>query len=248
MNRETANVLLLLVGGALVKIAVDGSYVRYVKPGLLPYLLAAALLIIVLGIAAIARDVRRGQAPDADDDSDGHRHGTRPYWMLLVPAAVILFVAPPALGASSVGSSTAQQTMGAPEKTAFPPLPDGPAPEVPLLEVIGRAARDSTGSLEHRRITTAGFVLATGHGGSARVDGGRDGLDLARVLIICCAADARTIRVHLDGNLGDIPEGTWLSVTGVVQTGSATAGTGYTPTLTVTHASRIPAPVNTYAY
>ncbi|WAM19436.1 TIGR03943 family putative permease subunit [Rhodococcus sp. JS3073] len=237
MNRETANVLLLLVGGALVKIAVDGSYVRYVKPGLLPYLLAAALVIIVLGIAAIAHDIRRGQAPDADE----HRHSTRPYWMLLIPAAMILFVAPPALRASSVGSSTAQQTMAAPDKTAFPPLPDGPAPEVPLLEVIGRAARDRAGSLDDRQITTAGFVLAT------RNDG-RDGLDLARILIICCAADARTIRVHLDGNLGDIPEGTWLSVTGDVQPDTATADTGYTPTLTVTDVRRIPAPANTYAY
>lgn len=100
--------------------------------------------------------------------------------------------------------------------------------------------------LDNRQITTAGFVVATR--GSARVDGGRGGLDLARVLIICCAADARTIRVHLDGNLGDIPEGTWLSVTGVVQTGSAAPDTGYTPTLTVTDVRRIPAPANTYAY
>ena len=113
MNRETANVLLLLVGGTLIKIAADGSYVRYVKPGFLPYLLASALVIVVLAVAAIAADVRRGQADDGH--ADGHRHSTRPYWMLLVPAAVILFVAPPALGVSSVGSSTVQQTMTAPE-------------------------------------------------------------------------------------------------------------------------------------
>ncbi len=241
MNRETANVLLLLVGGTLIKIAADGSYVRYVKPGLLPYLLASALVIVVLAVAAIAADVRRGQADDGH--ADGHRHSTRPYWMLLVPAAVILFVAPPALGVSSVGSSTVPHTMSAPEKSAFPPLPDVAAPELSLLDVIGRAARDSTGSLDGREITTTGFVVATTDNGD---------VDLARVLITCCAADARTIRVHLDGNVGGaldaIPEGSWLSVTGVVLPGSADAETNYTPTLTVTNAVRISAPANTYAY
>ncbi|WP_338888052.1 TIGR03943 family putative permease subunit [Rhodococcus sovatensis] len=245
MNRETANVLLLLVGGTLIKIAADGSYVRYVKPGLLPYLLASALVIVVLAVAAIAADVRRGQAAD-DGHADGHRHSTRPYWMLLVPAAVILFVAPPAIGVSSVGPSTAQQTMAAPEKSAFPPLPDGAAPELSLLDLIGRAARDSTGSLDGREITTTGFLVAT----SDNADNAD--FDLARVLIICCAADARTIRVHLGGNLGgnfgSIPDGTWLSVTGVVLPGSADAETNYTPTLTVTDVVRIPAPANTYAY
>ncbi|WP_235214852.1 hypothetical protein [Rhodococcus opacus] len=56
------------------------------------------------------------------------------------------------------------------------------------------------------------------------------------------------MRVHLDGNLGYIQDGTWLSVTGVVQTDSASAATGYTPTLTVIHLQRIAAPTNTYEY
>ncbi len=97
MRRETQNVLLILVGGAIVKIALDGSFVRYVKPGLHPYLLISGTIIIALAVAAIARDVARG-GPGPDD----HSHSSRPYWMLLLPAALILFVAPPALGVSSV--------------------------------------------------------------------------------------------------------------------------------------------------
>ncbi|WP_235214851.1 TIGR03943 family putative permease subunit [Rhodococcus opacus] len=159
-----------------MKILLDGTYVRYVKPGLFPYLLAAAIVIIVLGIAAIVRDVRRGHA----DTDEGHRHTTQPYWLLLIPAAVILFAAPPALGASSVGSSASQEVMTAPGKTAFPPIPDGAAPQMPLLEVIQRSVRDSTGSLDGRQITVSGFVIATSNGGAARIDGGRDSLDLAR--------------------------------------------------------------------
>ena len=38
MRRETANVLLVLLGGALLKIAWNDTYLRYVKPSLLPFL------------------------------------------------------------------------------------------------------------------------------------------------------------------------------------------------------------------
>ncbi|MFD4365941.1 TIGR03943 family putative permease subunit [Rhodococcus sp. NPDC058521] len=244
MSREVANVLLLLTGGALLKITVDGTYVRYVKPGLFPYLLAAGAVIVLLAAVAIARDIRAGRA--ADDHTGGHTHSARPYWMLLAPVTVVLFVAPPALGASSVGTPTArEEPVVASEMTAFPPLPGGDAPEVPLLDVVQRAARDSTGSLDGREITVSGFAVETSNGGSARMDGTREGLDLARVVIVCCAADARSVRLHLDGKLGEIPQGTWLSVTGVVRPDSAPART---PTLTVTGVERIPAPDNTYAY
>jgi len=36
VKRETQNILLILLGGALVKIAVNGDYLRYVKPAQQP--------------------------------------------------------------------------------------------------------------------------------------------------------------------------------------------------------------------
>lgn len=225
MKRETQNVLLVLVGGAMVKIALDGSFVRYVKPSLHPYLLISGVVIVGLALAAIVRDVRRGGPAE-----NGHSHSSRPYWMLLVPAALILFVAPPALGVSSVSDRVVES--GPLERTAFPPLPDGDAPEVPLLDVVQRAARDSTGSLDGREITVTGM----------RVDNPDGTVDLARILIICCAADARSIRIHLDRNL----DGDWLRVRGTV--GESSLETGNIPTMTVTGVEQIPAPENTYAY
>ena len=41
MRRETQNVLLVLLGGALLKIALTGTYLRYVKPSLFPWLVLA---------------------------------------------------------------------------------------------------------------------------------------------------------------------------------------------------------------
>ncbi|OZF55926.1 TIGR03943 family protein [Rhodococcus sp. 14-2470-1b] len=225
MRRETQNVLLLLVGGAMVKISVDGSFLRYVKPSLHPYLLASGIFIVGLAVVAIVRDVRRGGP--ADDD---HAHSSRPYWMLLLPAALILFVAPPALDVSSVSDRVV--AAGPVQRTAFPPLPDGEAPEVSLLDVVQRAARDSTGSLDDREITVTGI----------RVENPDGSVDLARILIICCAADARSIRIHLDRDV----EGEWLRVRGTV--GESSPETGNIPTMTVTGVEQIDEPENTYAY
>ncbi|MBY4127701.1 TIGR03943 family protein [Rhodococcus fascians] len=244
MKREVQNVLLLLFGGAIVKISLDGSFVRYVKPSLHPYLLIAGALIVALAAASIFADIRRGRP------IDGHDHDARPYWLLLVPIAVVLVVAPPALGVSSVGDRSVA-AVSSTEKTPFPPLPDGQSPDVPLLDVVQRAVRDSEGSLDGREISVTGFAVATANGGSPRVDGTTDGLDLARVLIICCAADARSIRIHLDTNsvaLESVPEGSWLQLTGVVDASTATEATAFTPTMTVSTARRIDPPTNTYAY
>ncbi|MFC8182541.1 TIGR03943 family putative permease subunit [Rhodococcus sp. NPDC057297] len=225
MRRETQNVLLLLVGGAMVKISVDGSFLRYVKPSLHPYLVASGIFIVGLAVVAIVRDVRRG-GPAHDD----HAHSSRPYWMLLLPAALILFVAPPALDVSSVSDRVV--AAGPVQRTAFPPLPDGEAPEVPLLDVVQRAARDSTGSLDDREITVTGIRVANPDGS----------VDLARILIICCAADARSIRIHLDRDV----EGEWLRVRGTV--GKSSPETGNIPTMAVTGVEQIDEPENTYAY
>lgn len=225
MRRETQNVLLLLVGGAMVKISVDGSFLRYVKPSLHPYLLVSGIFIVGLALVAIVRDVRRGGPVD-----DDHAHSSRPYWMLLLPAALILFVAPPALDVSSVSDRVV--AAGPVQRTAFPPLPDGEAPEVPLLDVVQRAARDSTGSLDDREITVTGI----------RVQNPDGSVDLARILIICCAADARSIRIHLDRDV----EGEWLRVRGTV--GESSPETGNIPTMTVTGVEQIDEPENTYAY
>ena len=51
MSRETENALLLLLGLATAIITISGVYTRYVKPSLLPWLAAVAVLLIVLALA-----------------------------------------------------------------------------------------------------------------------------------------------------------------------------------------------------
>ena len=62
MRRETQNVLLILLGGALVKIALNGDYLRYVKPAQQPWIIAGGAVMLVLGAVAILRDLAAARA------------------------------------------------------------------------------------------------------------------------------------------------------------------------------------------
>jgi uncharacterized repeat protein (TIGR03943 family) len=186
------SVVLLLAGGALVRTAWTGTYVRYVKPGLQWYLIAAGLVLIVVAAVNLARP---------SDDEHAHAH-LEVSWLVLVPALALLLVAPPALGSYAAGRGGT--ALGAAADSDFPPLPAGDPVRVSLLEYASRAVFDKGRSLQGRTVSMSGFIV---------VDGDRR--YLTRMIITCCAADARPVKVGLDGAL---PPGTaadtWLEVTG----------------------------------
>src|SRR5439155_6642153 len=112
VNRDTQSVLLALLGGAVVRISADETYLRYVKAWTRPYLLTAGLLLVVLGLVSLWREHRAARpdlpAPGAagDDGAVGpaereagrdHGHGPAAAWLLLLPIFAIFLVAPPAL-------------------------------------------------------------------------------------------------------------------------------------------------------
>lgn len=237
MSRGTQNTLLLLVGLSVVVMAVKGSYLHYVKPSLLPWLIAAAVVLIALAVAAIVRDLRHGA--EVADDADGHRHRHWLVWVLLVPIVLTTFVVPPPLGANGATPEAVAATES--QRRPFPPLPAGHAPTVSLPDVLMRAATDSTDSLDGRLITVTGFTLKY-----------PESTDLARVVIVCCAADAQLARIHLSGPAVGVAAGyqedTWLQVEGTVTPGTSTPATNFIPTLAVTSVRRIDKPANTYAY
>jgi uncharacterized repeat protein (TIGR03943 family) len=236
MSRGTQNALLLLVGLSIVVMAIKGSYLHYVKPALLPWLIAAAVVLIALAVVALVQDLRHGSD---DGDDAGHRHRPWLVWLLLLPIALTVFVVPPPLGAH--GAAPEAVAAVEPQKRAFPPLPAGQAPVVSIPDVLMRAATDSTNSLDGRLITLTGFTLKY-----------PNSTDLGRVVIVCCAADAQLARVHLSGpgvaDAASHPEDTWLQVEGTVVPGSSTAATNFIPTVAVSRVKRIDKPANTYAY
>ena len=239
MSRETQNTVLLLVGISIVMITASGAFTRYVKPGLLAWLAASAVLLIALALLAIIGDIRRG-GPRASDHDQAHTDKAGIVWLLVVPVLILIFVTPPALRPSAATPSVSSVSNDVLNQ-AFPPLPAGTAPDVSLPEVLMRAAHDTTGSLTNRSITVTGFVLNEAQG-----------VDLGRIVIICCAADAQLARIHLGGpaagNASGLPDNTWLRVEGEVTTVARQPNSVNIPTLQATTVARIDAPANPYAY
>jgi uncharacterized repeat protein (TIGR03943 family) len=238
MTRETENAVLLLVGICTAIITITGTYTRYVKPSLLPWLAGAAVLLIALALVSIIRDIRRGSREGAHDVDHKHRPGTA--WLLFVPIAFLGFIVPPAI-TPEAAAPTVVEVSTTVLRRPFPPLPDERAPTLSLPELLVRIARDSANTLDDRLVTVTGFTFK----GDGRTD-------LARVVIICCAADATLARIRLSGpaapQISSFPENTWLTVEGKIPAGQSVSSVRAIPTMEVFSQRRIAPPANPYAY
>jgi uncharacterized repeat protein (TIGR03943 family) len=239
VRRDTQNVLLVLLGGALIKISATELYLRYVKPANKWYLLTAGAVILALAAASLLHDA--WLARDGRPVPGHHSHDHEPHspWLLLLPVLAIFLVAPPALGADSVQRAAAGNSVTAaagPSSGEFAPLPAGAAPELRLSDFVARAVWDRAGSLAGRDVTLTGFVV---HRGSSA--------ELARLVITCCAADARPMVVRLT-DAPDLPSGSWVRLRARLLPGSATVADGYTPSVQVLDAEPIPEPAEAYEY
>ncbi|MGN7778346.1 TIGR03943 family putative permease subunit [Mycolicibacterium sp. 22603] len=232
MSRETENTLLLLVGLSTAIIAATGSFMRYVKPTLLPWLWITAVVLIALALTAIIGDIRRGPHRHADH---GHRAGIG--WLLIVPIALLTFVVPPALGPQAARPVAGDNVQTAPRRP-FPPLPGGAAPELSLPSLLIRIAQDSAQTLRDREIAVTGFTIREG-----------ERTYLGRIVILCCAADAQLARARLTGpaarSAADLPDGSWVRVRGQVKDLFQQAAV---PEFSVDGVESIPQPENTYAF
>jgi uncharacterized repeat protein (TIGR03943 family) len=236
MSRETENALLLLIGLSTAIITITGTYTRYVKPSLLPWLAGATLLVIALALMAIVRDVRRRSA--ANDD--GHSHSSAVAWLLVVPVALLGFIVPPPITPQAAGPSVLEVSTDV-LRRPYPPLPNERAPTLALPEVLTRLKYDSANTLDGRLVTVTGFTM--NENGST---------SLARVVMICCAADARLERIRLSGpaapQVAAYPENTWLTVEGKIPAGQSDSAGRMIPTMDVFRESRIDPPANPYVY
>jgi len=205
----TQAVVLMLVGGAILRASFTGTYLRYVKAGLQPYLIAAGVLLIAAAVMTLWQAVRNRSAHDhsvAEDDGHGHsHHEPRVGWLLVLPVLGLLLVTPPALGsfaAGKAGSVSAAPASG----SDYPPLPAGDPAQVGLLDYASRALFDDGKSLTGRNIQLTGFITP-----------GPDGNPmLARIVLTCCAADGRPIKVGMTGKVPlDAAPDTWVQVNGV---------------------------------
>ena len=209
----------VLLGSALLRLTLSGSYQRYVREGMRPWLLIAGVVIIAVGLYALLRTTgRRGHQANQPGHSHrherGHEHGHAGEgigvgWLLLAPVAALLLVAPPALG--SYGVDRAAKVDVRAGDRVFDPLPasEGSYP-LSLLEFSQRGFDHQGQSMSGRTVELTGFVA-----GQAA-----DGFELARYQIACCAADAAPVVVVVHGTSGEPPgRDQWVTVTGTYRQG-----------------------------
>jgi uncharacterized repeat protein (TIGR03943 family) len=224
MNRQAQAVVMLLLGGAVLKASVTDMYLRYVKAGLHLFLIGAGVLLILAAVMTLWYDLRGSRESSAhaqegheghahDDDGHGH-HEPRVGWLLILPVLGLLLVAPPALGSYAAGQSGTALSANQ-QSSDFPPLPDGDPATVSVLDYASRAVFDKGRSLGDRRLKLTGFV-------SAAPDGTQY---LTRMILSCCAADARPIKLGMAGaapGTGELASDTWIQVVGAYTNQTAT--------------------------
>jgi uncharacterized repeat protein (TIGR03943 family) len=234
VRRETQNILLVLLGGALLKISFSGLYLNYVKKSLLPLLIAGGAVMIALALVAIIRDIRRGKAVDEHDHDHGHSHSSRSPWLMLLPVLAVFLISPPALGTDVVGSGAdTNQTQRT--RNLLGDLPSGDVIPLSMTEFITRTAWDESGTLDNRKVKLTGFLT--------RADGNTY---LARIAISCCAADARPLKVKLLGDVPALPDEQWVELTGKVVPKSASEQTAWVPSFTVESSTSVAQPAEPY--
>jgi uncharacterized repeat protein (TIGR03943 family) len=203
VNRDTQNTLLVLVGGALVRISVDDTFLRYVKGWMRPGLLAAGVVLVGLGLVSLWRErASRRAAADHGVHSEHGEHGPRVAWLLLLPVLAILLVAPPALG--SYAASRSASAVAEPAGAARTRSPPGDPVTTTLTDYATRAIWEDGRSLAGRRVRLVGFVAPRPGGG----------VYLTRIMLMCCAADGRPVRVAVRDAPASFPADTWVAVTG----------------------------------
>jgi uncharacterized repeat protein (TIGR03943 family) len=275
MRRETQNVLLVLLGGAVLKISLNGEYVRYVKPSLQPWLIAAGVFTIAVAVAGIVRDLRGGSSRRTADLAahPADAHATDSY-----PAGAHPAGAHPAGGHSGHGHAGGDE-HGHEHSSRSPWLLILPALAIFLV---------APPALGADKVLRSESVIAAQPAGSDFVDlpegdapllklgdavtravwddsGSLDNREirlvgftvrtgdgtmyLARLTIGCCAADAAPIKLRLQGAGIDAYEpDTWLEVRGTMVPDTATEANGYVPTFAITSLTPVPAPEDQYEY
>lgn len=221
----------VLVGTVLLRLTLTGTYRRYVRVGMGPFLAVAGVVVLVLGVVTLVRALR--QVRPAHDE---HGHGAdRVGWLLLAPIAVLLLVAPPTLGSYGVDrAATVDIRAGV---STFEPLDPSSAPVSMTLLEFGQRAFDRDGaSFEGVQVQLTGFAVGDD-------DTGGGGFRLARYQIACCAADAAPTVVRVVGLEGaPPPTDQWVTVTGTHHP----AGDADVPELDATTVVPIPVPDDPY--
>ncbi|MCW2501383.1 MAG: hypothetical protein JWN87_3059 [Frankiales bacterium] len=190
MRHRLGSLSAVATGALVLRLVLVHGHTAYVKPSAGPMLVAAAVVLLLAGGAGLLPSAGTEHAPP------------RVAGLLLVPAVLLVVIAPPSLGASYAQHAG----VAGPRPGDSGPLrigADGVA-ALSLWQVVGRVERGS--SLTGVPVRLTGFVAGADREGRAL---------LTRFSVRCCAADATVSQVAVA--LDRVPaKDTWLTVVGTV--------------------------------
>ncbi len=235
MNRDTGNVLLVLLGGAVLRISVGDTYLRYVKSTLqIPLILTGAILVL-LGLVSLWREnpgrgaaaTRRVPAPGLPANAapapgaytghvpavaaDGHvpivdAHG-HAHGTRMAWLLLLPVLAIFLVAPPALGSYAADRST-----VTRVPAQSSDYPPLPAGDPVTMRLDE----YEARAVWDAGRTLADRRfkltGFVTDKPGG--GYYVTRLVITCCAADAVAVRILVSGDAGSFSRDTWVEVTG----------------------------------
>lgn len=256
------NLLMIAAGGVLIWIAVDGTYLRFVRASLLPWVLAAAVALVLIGLILLwadneaklaarvlrepelAKRPRHSAAPSCAG-SAGHDHGrvgSFVPWLLVLPLLALFLIQPRELGAfTAERSKSAQVEKPAADDGGFGPIVGNDPVDVSLIDLNQRALYGGRKTLTGRSLVVTGFV--TQQKGAETGD-----FYVNRLLIACCAADAIPIRAKITGAPIKYETETWLKITGTYAGNEEPSDPNLDPLpiIQVDEVERIPVPKEPY--
>ncbi|MEK9809202.1 MAG: TIGR03943 family protein [Candidatus Nanopelagicales bacterium] len=134
MRRDVQAIVLILVGGAVLRISIGDAYLNYVKANMRIWLILSGALLVLLGLLALVDVLRKGRAAVEPTPHDE----------------------PHELGAYAAARDTTNGVQ--PREAKAPPLPEGDPVSVTVSDYVGRAVWDDGTSLEGRNVQMTGFV------------------------------------------------------------------------------------------
>jgi uncharacterized repeat protein (TIGR03943 family) len=205
-------VLLALVGVFALWAGLTDGMLQFLRPSMRPWLVAAAVVVCLLGLMQVVTGRRDGAPDHGHDDQHGHSHNLRVGWLLVLPLCVGL-LAPAALDAYSAQRSVAASQRSWDlssfdvEKMLSAEAIAGGTPKLALIDYLG-ATTNAKGRdfLVAHQVRLEGFVVRDGSGN------GR-GFLLTRFFIGCCAADAIPLQLYVQTTQPLPPDNEWVSAT-----------------------------------
>ena len=228
-DRVAQLLLLLLLGVVVLIVAGTDRYLDYVRAGFRPLLLGAGGVLVAMAVGGLL------PRPPGRPEHAGPAVG----WLLAAPVAVVLVVAPPALGAYSAGRQAAPIAV-----PAAPPSPgigaDDPGTDHRTMTLLAYAIwslQPDTAALDGRQVRLVGFV-------SPRAAGG---WYVTRFSVNCCAADATAVRVAVPDGAADLAPDEWVEVVGRFAEPLVDPAVGYPePAIAATSVQVVAPPADSY--